>query len=194
MITFILMSAGIVLIFFIVGKISQKDISSADIPNCNEQNKRSCIKNIIGFCMANSVFLIIGILMLVGSFLLKTKEERYINDGKPATAVIVDIRDYEVLDNDGYYDDVRDVYLNYTVDEIEYENVIKNADLHGIAVGETLEIYYSADDPTDFICSENIRNRLDFTVPAGIVLIALPFVMHLLGSLMQKRSSKNPHI
>ncbi len=43
------------------------------------------------------------------------------------TAQITDVREYEVLDNEGNLSDERDVSLSYTVDGQAYETVIKKA-------------------------------------------------------------------
>lgn len=181
MIVFLYLAIAAVLVIILI-KGRGRDIPSADVP----KNNKSLAKGILDFILISSVIWGIGVAMIAGSFMLKAKEERYINNGKPVDAVISDIVDYEVSDSDGNHNDVRDVYLHYTVGETEYDNVIKHADLYGIAVGETLKIYCSDNDPTDFICLENIESKLSFTLPMGIILTVLPFGLYFAGKITQK--------
>ena len=181
MIVFLCLAITAVLVIILI-KGRKRDIPSDDIP----KNNRPPAKGILNFILVSSVFWIIGIPMIAGSFLLKAKEEWYVTNGKPVDAVISDIVDYEIGDSDGNYYDARDVYLHYTVNEAEYDNVLENAGLYGIAVGETLEIYCRANDPADFICLENIEAKISFTFPVGIILTVLPFGVCLAGKITQK--------
>lgn len=198
MIIFLCLATVTVFIIFILIKISESKFPSDDvtketlrIPNKKDvPSNRSLAKEILKFILICSVFWSIGIAMIAGSFMLKAKEERYINNGKPVNAVISDIVDHEVSDSDGNYEDVRDVYLHYTVNETEYDNVLKDAGLYGIAVGEKLKIYCSENDPTDFICPKQIKNKLSFTFPAGVILTVLPFGLYLAGKITSKKSNR----
>lgn len=141
-----------------------------------------------GFLIFSSVFWIIGLTMIVGGCrkLIDYKEVQ--RTYSRTTAQITDVREYEVLDNEGNSSDERDVSLSYTVNGQTYETVMKKANIYS-SVGQEIDIYYSPENPEVIVSPDHVESKLSFILPAGVILCIIPFVLEIAGRIILKKSS-----
>lgn len=143
-----------------------------------------------GFLIFSSVFWIIGLTMLAGGCkkLMDYKEMQ--RTYSRTTAQITDVREYEVLDNQGNRSDERDVSLSYTVDDQAYETVIKKANIYH-SVGYEIDIYYSPENPEIIVSPDHVESNLSFILPMGVILCIIPFVLEIGGRILLKKQNRS---
>lgn len=139
-----------------------------------------------GFLMFSSVFWFIGLTMLVGGCkkLMDYKEMQ--RTYSQTTAQITNVREYEVLDNEGNYSEERDVSLSYTINGKTYETVMKKANIYS-SVGHEIDIYYSPENPEIIVSPDHVESKLSFILPTGVILCIIPFVFEICGRIMLKK-------
>ena len=103
----------------------------------------------------------------------------------PTTAQITDVREYEVLDNDGNIWDERDVSLSYVVNGQTYETIIKKANIYH-SVGYEIDIYYSPENPEVIVSPDHVESKLSFIIPTGLILRSIPFLRELVRRILSK--------
>ena len=143
-----------------------------------------------GFLIFSSVFWIIGLTMVVGGYKKWMDYKEVQRTYSRATAQITDVREYEVLDNEGNRSDERDVFLSYTVDGQTYETVIKKANIYHSA-GYEIDIYYSPENPEVIVSPDHVESKLSFILPTGVILCIIPFVLEIAGQIMLKRQKRS---
>lgn len=139
-----------------------------------------------GFLIFASIFWFIGLAMVIGGCRKWVDYKEIQQTYSQTTAQITDVREYEVLDNDGNLCDERDVSLSYVVNGQTHETVIKKANIYH-SVGYEIDIYYSPENPEVIVSPDHVESKLSFIIPTGVILCIIPFLLELAGRILLKR-------
>ena len=156
------------------------------VPMDTEDQMRPQRYDIRSFLAFSSIFWGIGLIMVIGGCIKLYNYKIVTQTYRLTTAQITDIRKYEVLDNDGNFDDKTDIYLSYTANDQNYQAIIKDANIYH-SIGSEIDIYYSPNDPEDIVSPENVENKLSFIIPMGVILCIIPFVLEFFGRILLKK-------
>lgn len=119
------------------------------------------------------VLIIVSVVLLIFGIKNVNKTKSY----NKTTAVITQIEsDYDVAIEQYDYT----VYVKYTIDGIEYENVLGSY-LQGYKEGKEVEIYYSPTNPNDILAASPFTIYMSFVIAgvafvAGIILMVRAFI------------------
>lgn len=142
------------------------------------------------FLIFSSVFWIIGLTMVIGGYSKLMDYKEIQRTYSRITAQITDIREYEVLDNEGNRSDERDVSLSYIVNGQMYDTVIKKASIY-YSVGHEIDIYYSTENPEIIVSPDHVESKLSFILPTGVILCIIPFVLEISGRILLKKQNRS---
>lgn len=114
------------------------------------------------------LFLGIGIIMLVVSFVVNTNNKKFFNTAVMTEATIEYIDEYRDYNRTtGKYRTEHDVYIGYqTVDGAFYGDVKLGYYKNGMREGQTLTVYYDPQDPMDV--RVKVGTRLVVWITGGI--------------------------
>ena len=138
------------------------------------------------FLIFASIFWFIGLAMVIGGCRKWVDYKEIQQTYSQTTAQITDVREYEVLDNDGNFCDERDVSLSYVVNGQTYETIIKKANIYH-SVGYEIDIYYSPENPEVIVSPDHVESKLSFIIPTGVIPCIIPFLLELAGRILLKR-------
>jgi len=95
------------------------------------------------------IFGLVGIALLVAGILMYRADTRFKNTATETTAVITQIDAYSTRNGRGHNVTQYNVYVAFTVHGKEYTGAL-GYHTGGMREGQTVTIYYNADDPGDF--------------------------------------------
>lgn len=90
-----------------------------------------------------SVFLVVGIIVFVGGFLVKNQTDKFMKTAKCTTAVISNITTSR--DSDG--DTTHSTYVTYAVDGVNYTDVPLGFYSSSMDIGDSIDVYYQESNP-----------------------------------------------
>ena len=157
-----------------------------------DYNEKKKSNTLVSFIMISSVFWIVGFPYFISGCKSVITKKELTEHGKRTFAVITDVKEYRITDNDGDSVDKHDIYLTYTVNGDKFENVIKDADIN-VSSGQELEIYYDPENPSEFVSPENVKQSAWFDIVIGFILIAGPFVILIINKIVQLIKNNKPH-
>lgn len=105
------------------------------------------------------LFMGIGIIMLVVSFVVNTNSKKFFKTAVKTEATIENIDEYRDYNRtSGKYRTKYDVYISYqTADGAFYEDVRLGYYKNDMREGQTLTVYYDPQDPTDVRAKEGMK-------------------------------------
>ena len=178
-------------LYFIIKIVGRKSNESEAVSTQSTAGGTTPQSNDIrSFLIFSSIFWIIGLTMVVGGYRKLMDYKEIQRTYSQTTAQITDVREYEVLDNEGNRCDERDVSLSYTVDGQTYETVIKKANIYHSA-GYEIDIYYSPENPEVIVSPDHVESRLSFILPTGVILCIIPFVLEIAGRILLKKQKRS---
>lgn len=95
------------------------------------------------------IFTLIGIAVLIYSFVLRKEEKDFFANAAQTTATISKFEVHETTDSDGNIKKEHRVYVDYEVDGTGYEDIYLCNYESGMSEGDTVEIYYDPANPSD---------------------------------------------
>lgn len=124
------------------------------------------------------VFLIVGILIVIGAVVFRIRSIKFYATAVETTATIERIEEYEAYDNvDEEYKIKHNVYIEYdTQDGEHYDNVELGWYQDAMQEGQQMVVYYEPDNP------EDVRSK-EGSLAVCIVMVILGAVFAVIGGL-----------
>lgn len=129
------------------------------------------------------VFLLVSVVFIIVGISLIGREKKFEKKGVKTEAVIVDIQKNRVRKRtaNGYrYRDEHEVYVEYSVDGIEYTEKLGSYNSK-MKVGDEIDIYYLEDDPTDIQSKGTAKFLAILFIGLGSVLGIVALLILILG-------------
>jgi hypothetical protein len=138
-------------------------------------------------------FILGGIFAIVFAFKQKESNEKFFAKAEPVDAIIDDIVTRTVRKSTGKKRKTtteHDVYVTYTVDDVEYKHVKISSYTSSMVEGKTIRLYYDPQDPRDIRHKETSETAVPLMIGVGsvfvIVGLAIPLSIGLSGHKITK--------
>lgn len=128
---------------------------------------------VVGF-----LFLVVGIVIIIGWFYLRSNNKSFYERAKETTAVITDVQKERVYNSSrGKYEMKYNVYVSYvTLEEQHVDDIYLDVYKSGMKKGQEVTIWYDPNNP------EDVRTK-EGSMGTSIVMVVVGIGFSLLGGL-----------
>lgn len=183
----LVLAVGIAAILHLIIRKIKSRKTTCQPPAPTENSNAAPHRNIRGFLLFSLLLIVLGLMYIYNGYKYIYDAEQTAEHGIKTTAVITYVRKYEVYDNDGDYNDYRDVYVTYTANNQQYEYVFNKAGIYG-SVGSRIEVYYLPETPEEIVSLEHVKNKVSFRIHLGVIMCIIPFAIGIYEVILTKRA------
>jgi len=137
------------------------------------------------------IFSLIGIAVLIYSFVLRKEDKDFFANAAQTTATISKFEVYETKDSEGKIKKEHRVYVDYEVNGMSYEDIYLCNFESGMSEGGTVEVFYDPANPADVEKYYDVDSHYNNIVGVAIFFIVVGALPVIITSVANSGKNKN---